>query len=181
MALNVFKDYSADARFYLTHPLRFLKESWTNVKSAWQRATKGYCPMDIWSMDNWMLEILPQMLVDLAHNGYGYPGVEPFETPEKWHTWLLDMAAKLINCKMDDFDERNPYAAAYKDALDNDKLVEYYTDENGYHGMRFSTDPEFQELSKKFHEADAALASRIREDRVEVFKALAENLHLLWD
>ena len=111
--------------YYLTHPWKWFAQLWKNLKCGWQRATKGYCDYDVWNMDSWLLELLPPMLRELANDPVGaYPGVEPFETPEKWHYWLLKMAVRFLELQDDWTESRNEYDEEYMRLIDEAKVME---------------------------------------------------------
>ena len=73
------------------HPIRWIKKAYYRVKNGW-------APEDTWSMDEWFLRVVPQMLHYLAEHTHGYPGYDEFDTPEKWKAYLHDMAYLFENC-----------------------------------------------------------------------------------
>lgn len=89
--LNALNDFPYKKRYYLTHPWKFFQECWWNIEAAIARATKGHAWRDSAEMDEFLLHLIPSMLRDIA-NGHAYPGVEPFETPEKWENWCNALA-----------------------------------------------------------------------------------------
>lgn len=89
--MNVLNDFPYTKHFYLTHPWKFLQECWWNLQAAWTRATKGHAWRDSVEMDEYLLHIIPSMLRDIAE-GHAYPGVEPFDTYEKWQDWCYALA-----------------------------------------------------------------------------------------
>lgn len=105
--------YSWNKSYYLRHPWRFIRETIINIQSAWERATKGYCHTDVWNMEGWFTEIIPDMLRTLAKEGRAYPGVEPFETPEKWEDTLQSMADVIESLNSDTWYEQNEYCDAF--------------------------------------------------------------------
>ena len=44
-----------------------------SLKWAWQRAIKGYCELDTYSVSDWFLNTLPDMLGEIKKNYTGYP------------------------------------------------------------------------------------------------------------
>lgn len=88
---NVFKLWFLPS-YYFRHPIKFFQEICANLKNAWMRVTKGYCYTDIWNIDTWFCNVFPPMLRHMADEGMAYPGIPPFETPEKWHDWLHSVA-----------------------------------------------------------------------------------------
>lgn len=64
-------------------------------KSVNQRVRFGLAYCDTWSFDNFLLSIIIRGLRQLADTSHSYPGYEPFDTFEKWQTYLLDLADKF--------------------------------------------------------------------------------------
>lgn len=62
------------------------------TKYAFQRASRGYADNDIWGFGDYLDEVLEKGLRQLAETSHGYPGYEPFDTPEKWETFLIEIA-----------------------------------------------------------------------------------------
>lgn len=52
------------------------------------RMLYGYCDADIYNMDNWFIDIVPDMLQQLKDTQWGHPG---FMTEEEWNKILEDM------------------------------------------------------------------------------------------
>jgi len=79
-----------------------IQEFPSNIKHRYQRAKKGYSYQDVWSIDNWFVKIMPQMLTDLKNevrgcpmsftykNGVEYQSVE--QGTEEWKSVLDRMA-----------------------------------------------------------------------------------------
>ena len=181
MAMNVFKDFPYRKRYYLLHPHVWIKHALSNLKDAWDRATKGYCGLDLWNMDQWLVEILPQMLRQLARDSHGYPGVEPFETPEKWKNWLVDAAARLETSMLKDFDDRNPYLADYMKLLNTCTFALTEKRDDGSNVVKFHHNQEEEELSKKYFAAEKKLAEELKVERTKVLSEIIEYLDFLWD
>ena len=72
-----------------------------NIKYAWQRATKGYCDRDTWSLDTYYLQLFYHTLKYLAKNTNGWPGKWSLEnkTYENWQQYLSDMADHFENAQ----------------------------------------------------------------------------------
>ena len=125
MNLNVLNDFAHTKRYYLTHPWKWFKEIGGSLRAAWMRATKGYCYNDIWNWDSWFCSIVPQMFRHLADYGSAYPGGEPFETPEKWHAWLYEMADTIERLQYDDWmEDCNEYSKDYEKTFEDDLYEE---------------------------------------------------------
>lgn len=155
---NVLK-FELRPSYYFRHPIEFFKEAIINLKNAWMRATKGYCYTDVWNLNNWFCMILPPMLRCMADNGCAYPGGEPFETVEKWHKWLYNMANTIERLGYDEWlEDNNEYSKPYERTFDDDIKSEekniirkqYYERCKELHPMRAQV---LEEFGKDFFSA----------------------------
>ena len=115
MTLSVFT-YSYRKRFYLTHPWKFIKETWQNFRAAWMRATKGYCYRDVWNFCDWLPRVIAPMIRHLGEYGCGYPANEEFKTFEQWRNWLKSVADVLEATLEDEWDGQNEYEELWEKA-----------------------------------------------------------------
>ena len=119
MNLNVFR-WAWQPRYYLIKPWKWIKELFSNIRAAWMRAIKGYCYMDVWNWDDWFCSVVPPMLRAMADKGMAYPGSEPFDTPEKWHDWLYEMAHKIERLQYDNWmEDNNEYSQDYEKSFED--------------------------------------------------------------
>lgn len=88
-------NFPYSTRYYLTHPWKWARELFQNIGAAIRRSTNGWTYSDVWNWDEWFLSTAPTMFRYLANHGSAYPGIEPFETPEKWRDWLYKIADLL--------------------------------------------------------------------------------------
>lgn len=93
--LNVFHKNTYRPWKYPKNWLNNIEQFFYNTKCAWQRVTKGYCDRDVWELDTHLLNLLHFTIRDLALHHYGYPGIEPFDTDEKWKDYLMDLSLKF--------------------------------------------------------------------------------------
>ena len=110
---SVFKNYYKERNIF-----KAIKRFFRKLKWAYQRATKGYCEFDVWDMSMWFIDVVPNMLEDLANNGHGYPGNSQFDTFEKWSTYLKDLADKFRQADEDYCEERNLYEDEFNKRVD---------------------------------------------------------------
>jgi hypothetical protein len=68
---------------------------WKRIQWRWQRSRRGWAECDWWSLDSYITKVLAGALTAMADKGIGYPGVEPWDTYEKWGSYLRDLAARL--------------------------------------------------------------------------------------
>lgn len=160
---------SCSKKYYLTHPWKWFKEIYWNIRSAHQRAIKGYCDTDWMNFDMWFKHIAPLMLRDIAMYGHGYPGSEPFETPEKWNSWLHRIADQITNCQDEDYG--NEYYQPFIDQLMKEPQTILTKNET----------EEKKELREKYYKRSL----EIMEEQKKLFKdtmyEMLEHWDCLWD
>jgi len=139
MKLNVLTHFPYSKRYYLKHPWRWFRHLLINLKDFWNRGTQGWTYTDVWNWDSWFCSITPPMLRHMADEGCAYPGVEPFNTPEKWHDWLYKMADTIEHLQYDDWmDYNNEYTASYESTFALD-------------GKTSANEAEKQEIRNKYY------------------------------
>lgn len=180
MIMNVLKDFSCTRRYYLTHPWKFFKECWLNIKAAWMRATKGYCYMDVWNLEYWLCSILPSMFRHMADYGSGYPGWPPFETPEEWSDWLHSMADAFETIADSEYweEKKNEFYDEWSTLLD------YHSDNhpNLTTTCQYDTSPEHYETIRKLYwERMQQIAIEKQEYIKNTLNEMAEHFEKLWD
>ena len=120
--------------------IRTVGDLFRSIKWAWQRAIKGYCELDTYSVGDWFLNILPDMIESVKNNRMGVPSVlmeeameyyklnsvdEYNDAPEelrrkideygdeKWNAILTRMIFLLRESNADTCTRCNPYEGAY--------------------------------------------------------------------
>lgn len=115
--VNVFTYFPYAKRYYILNPWFFVRQCWRNLKAAWQRATKGYADRDVWSLDDYLLALMPRMLDRLRETSHGYCATMGSE--EEWFRYLNEVSTHLRNAAKegdwDNLDEWNK-VAAYKES-----------------------------------------------------------------
>ena len=149
------------------------------------RMTKGWCYMDVWEFNSWFTEIAPQMLRHMADYGMAYPGGEPFDTPEKWHTWLHNMAIRLEKCGEDPIDiteSQNEYAARMDEIMEaaSKRWRENNPDKaKNCSGVEFT--PEEEEIRNKFFKREKEIDEEMRQFIQDTFTELGKHWWCIWD
>ena len=146
-------------KYLLTHPWKWFQCAWYNIKDAWYRSIQGWTYCDARNWDNWFLHTVPDMLRYMADHGHAYPGRAPFETPEKWHDWLHEMADLLETGSEEWQDEHNEY---YEEYMNN-----------------ITTAP--KELRNLYWERSKELAEQGIDNVRRVMAMLGEHFYSLWD
>ena len=99
-----------------------IKDFFRGFKYAYQRATKGYCDYDLFSISDWFLEMFPNMLKEFSDGTYSYP----WDMEEKeWRKYLVEMREHFLNaCK--EYEDSSPEARKEYDELYKDFPLELY-------------------------------------------------------
>lgn len=102
-----------------------IKDFFRGFKYAYQRATKGYCDYDLFSISDWFLEMFPNMLKEFSDGTYSYP----WDMEEKeWGKYLVEMREHFLNaCK--DYEDSSPEAKKEYDELYKDFSFEFNSEE----------------------------------------------------
>ena len=66
---------SKELRWRIRQPWKLPRFVFENMKYSWQRITKGYCDKDLWNIDGWFMDIMPNMLQQFKENRNGSPSV----------------------------------------------------------------------------------------------------------
>lgn len=164
-------------RYYLTHPWKWFSSLWRNIKDVCMRARYGFTWTDVWNWDHWFLHTTPNMLRHIAAKGNAYPGYPPFDTSEKWHDWLNEIADLLETGNEDWQDEHNEYHDEYMKYLENDwePMIE---DENGMIHHKVTERPE---ICEKYMTRANELAKQGNDNVRRAVTAIAEHFFEIWD
>lgn len=155
--------FSYRKSYYLTHPWKFFNDIYWNCRNFWHRGRYGYAYTDVWNFCDWYPRVAAEALRYMAKHGSGYPGVAPWETPEKWRDHLEYLANQLQRCSdSQSFSwgrERNEYWEEYSKDV--------------FHANA--------ELRKNYLRREEEIAQADHQYQEEVFKFLGSNLQRYWD
>lgn len=165
-------------RYYLTHPWKWFKELWSNIKAAYMRARYGWCYTDAWECGYWLLEILPQLLRHIANHGCGYPGKGEFDTYEKWQNWLLKTASQLEALQEDNWYAQNEYEEQFN--LINEHARNERKTENGV-SISYKYTPEEEEINRKYFSRTRELCEEREKQLGEIGMRIFKQIPKLWD
>ena len=166
-------------RYYLTHPWKWFRELFRNIKDMWHRSIYGWTWVDVWNLDDWMLGVLPDMLRHMADHGNGYPGIEPFGTELKWHDWLHYMANTLESLRVNYWYAKNEYAERFHKMSDLARKIKQ-THPNLTVTYDFDTQ-ELKNLSILYFQRSKELTEQREKLLEETGRELFKYLPLLWD
>lgn len=170
-------------RYYLLRPWRWFEQLFDNIRAAWMRMTKGYCYGDIWNFNTWFSEVAPEMLKHMAEFGHGYPDFEPFENPEKWHDWLIDMANRIKECGEEYFeyaDKRNKYSPQFEAVMDN-AAARWRRDNPDKKCDGYELTDEEEELRIKYLDEEKEIMEKRTVFIQDTFTELGKYYDCLWD
>lgn len=108
------------------------------MKYCFQRIYRGYCDADLWSIDDWFLNVIPSMLKQFAKESVGYPTQYQLEWYEK-HKDEINMTVDEMRSSLDWSDEKKRLHETiekdWKDCLygiaDDFEKARYYFEEDG--------------------------------------------------
>lgn len=99
-----------------------IQEQKREEKYAKQRASKGYCDRDVWSIDWWMHDLMPKMLRELANNMHGWQ-------PRLGYTYCSKTKSIIKTKKEITFKEHQKVILKLADMIDK-MIIEDATDKN---------------------------------------------------
>ena len=95
--------FSYRKTYYLTHPWKWFKDLHIGIKNAWHRMRYGWAWVDLWNMDVYLDQLIPNMMRELSKRSMGYPGCDEFPTAESWEEWLRTFADLYEVLQIDSF------------------------------------------------------------------------------
>lgn len=174
--------------------LKGFKEIFRDLKCCVERVKKGYCFRDIWNIDSWFLEIIPDMLDELKTSTDSYPARfssndrNDDSGAEKWHAILTEMAFLFREANPETCQKKNPYEEEYVAILQ--KFIERF----GFNGKwvknkdgkrvfihNLGDIPKYKELDENFHRAEKELCEYRADCQKKAFAMFAEYFDCLWD
>lgn len=125
--MNVLKCYPMTKRYYLLHPWEIISQTFTNFKHGWQRVTRGFADCDTWNLDDYILDLIPEMVEHLKENTHGFPCME-FPSHEAWQNYLHnEIVIPLRNARSDQKEQLNEYEYIYEKypiRIENNTIVD---------------------------------------------------------
>lgn len=126
----------------LENPVQLIRRWERNVRYVYQRVRYGYCDRDVWSIDLWFLNVVPNMLQDLREMAHGYPdvlvkadtpnirnGSESDEASEqgaqRWDAILAEMIHWFREADEDTCEMKNPYEEKYEEIMKHPQEEKY--------------------------------------------------------
>ena len=172
--MNVLKYFPYRWRHYITHPWEFFEDCWLNVKAAYQRITRGFAYRDLFSIDNWFLDIFPEMLKEFRENLHSFPGDSEFPTFESWTAYLKEMETHFRNANENQTVQINEFEKEYMSyptdfkKCENSCLLEY---------VNYAP----EDIGKKWFAREMEINAWREEELKKAMKMLMNCFHCLWD
>ncbi len=184
-----------------------IKQFRRDLRCCWQRITKGYCEKDLWSIHDWFLEIVPDMLEEYKKGRTGSPGVlgKNYTNEkgilvndtchEEWDQILDEMIFLFREADEDACTKKNPCEKEYSRAFDEFVMkygllgsglrtpeeIEKDKERNvfTYHGMHEL--PEYKEISEQYNAEEKKLEEYREECKNKAFELFSRWFYSLWD
>lgn len=172
--MGIFTKTGYNKKYLWTHPWELIFHYGRDLKCAWQRAIKGYCFRDLWSIDHWFIELMPRMLQEFKENSHAYPA--KFDTPEEWDKQLDYM----IFC----FKEANEETCSLKNEYEYNFDFNFIpSEENSSFSTLHITYPTESDKEKAdLHYEKELELEKYREEKLqEGLKLFAKYFRNLWD
>ena len=168
---------------YLTHPWKWFKDIYWNIRNFWHRGRYGYAYVDVWNFCDWYPRVGAAALRYLAANNRGYPATKPWNTMKEWREYLNYLANRLERCA-DSTDilfgvERNEYKDELDAIMEKRRIVTNNADGSTTHSWELT--PEEEEIRKKYWEREKEIRDADAAYIVETFRWVGEDLQHFWD
>ena len=175
--------YPCRKRYYLTHPWKWWHDTYWNFRNWWHRGRYGFAYVDVWEWSNWWVQVGAAAMRYLAEHGHGYPGCEPWETPEKWRDHLLQTADKLDWCADSQdalyLEDKNEYSEQMDEIALRASKTEKDAEGMWHHWTELSG--EEKEIRDKYFARFNELEEEYDKKRAEILKEIGEILPRYWD
>ena len=73
-------------------PFETVKDFFRAIRWGFQRVSRGYADIDVWSIDEWFLSVVPDMIAQLRRETHGHPADM---TEEEWDKYLSELESCL--------------------------------------------------------------------------------------
>ena len=166
--------------YYLTHPWKWFYDLYWNIRNFIHRGKYGFAYIDAWNFGYWWPKVGAEALKYIAEHGSGYPGVEPWDTHEKWKAHLLRTYEQLNWCakSFDDIDKNE-----YSEAMDEiyKRCHREKDNDDGTVSTWLEMTPEDKEIRDKYFEKIKEDQEKADKRRIEIFTQIGQNISRYWD
>lgn len=188
--LSSVRDYFRNKEFH-----KIPGEVFNNLKCCVQRIKNGFCYRDIWNINSWFLNVIPDMLDELKNTAHGFParfsdneGLDTETAERKWRGILSRMAFLFREANKNTCQKKNPYDEEYTVVLD--KFINHF----GFNGkwvkrkdgtrvfiQSLSDIPKYRELDENYHKVEKELCEYRRDCLKKALSMFVKYFNDLWD
>ena len=178
--MNIFTRHPYRKKYYLTHPIEFFSHYWYDLKCAYQRATKGYCYRDLWNIDNWFLNVFPNMLNEFNKIKNSYPS--KLENEKEWTNIINELVYYLKNADTEQTDFKHKYDEEYSKLVSKEFKEALNIKEDNCIRMIFPNKTEYEEnLTKNYYEQESLKQKYMEDNLKKAFELWHKWFYALWD
>lgn len=182
----------------------FFKQLSKSLKYSKQRAIKGYCDRDVWSMCDFLGDLFPAMLTELKNTRHGSPGTledldengnEMDTCHDKWDKILDEMIFLWREANEKTCSKKNRYEQEYQNAqeeferkygifgekLRSEEDIEHEKNTGCRIIYGLTKAPEYQEIWDKYSQEQRDIEVYRRECKDQAFDLMKEHFYDLWD
>lgn len=182
--------------------LRYIPKNFMHdLKMCKQRIQKGWCEDDVWNINSWFLNIVPDMLQYLKENRVGSPAFldkssdEEVDCHKIWDDILDEMIFDLRESAEKTCSKKNKYEDEYMAILE--EFINKYgffgeglqtekekedAEKTGCHVMHFVREiPEYAEIDKKYFDEELRLEKYRSRMKNKGLKLFCKYFTDLWD
>lgn len=143
-----------------------IKDDMNKLKWKVQRFNRGYSDCDAWSIRDWFLQTMPEILDTMRFNLHGHPGNM---TDEEWELIL----ARMSFCFKEAYEDTCSKKNEYDDTFD----INFKKNDNGTYDVEVSN----KEMEEKWKERQKEIDTYMQDnfnDGIDLFKKYFWDL---WD
>lgn len=182
----------------------FFKQLSKSLKYSKQRAIKGYCDRDVWSMCDFLEDLFPAMLTELKNTRHGSPvvledfnedGDEVGTCHDKWDKILDEMIFLWREANETTRSKKNRYEQEYQNAqeeferkygvfgekLRSEEDIEHEKNTGCRIIYGLTKAPEYQEIWDKYSQEQQDIEAYRHECKDQAFDLMKEHFYDLWD
>ena len=111
-----------DWKWYISHPLGFIKDLYGDIRAFYQRGTRGWADCDTWGLNYYLSCWLPQALKRLRDNSRGCPP-ELFDVTDITHEDNCHKWKDILDEMIDGFEAYRKFEDSYITDIKKEKEV----------------------------------------------------------
>lgn len=173
-----------------------------NIKYSWQRITRGYCDKDLWNIDYWFMNLIPDMLQQFKDTRHGSPGNLGKEYTDEHGILCNDECHaewdKILEQMIFLFREMNEETCKKENSyqIEHEKVLHEFEEKYGLFGeklengegdkigrvLHFPSDlPKYKETEDKYYAEEKTLSQYREECKNQALELFSKWFYYLWD